>query len=190
MKARKYAAGGGPTDTKKRKTSTVISSESRAAQRAGKEAQNVRRGESAQIAKKIAKDVTSQAGYKYPPTISGRKASGDVAGQARTYKTPAKYTRGELRSQFAEEASGRGVQPIYTTGQTLGNAPGREVSTRGVKPIATEPKRPTQGGPSTAARVAMGTERAGAIERSGGTYTMVDAKKRGIKLKYGGKIKK
>ena len=193
MKAKKYADGGG-VDPKKKSKKTQAAVEKTTEQRiAASRAQGIRRGESRQIADAIVKDVLTQSGHRPNQSLAERKASGDMKGQARSYRTPAKYTRGELQEQFRRESStapNLRPTPIYTTGQTLGYAPQREVSSKGLKPIATEPKRPTQGGPSTAARVAMGAERAGAISRAGGAYTMEDAKKRGIKLKYGGKMKK
>ena len=187
MNVKKYKMGGKPIDPKKRKAAAASTAEERASARTKKEVTNRRRGESAQIAKSIAKDVVTQKGYgPGGPGVTVRKGSQDVKGSERTYSyTPQKYDRGQLREQFVAESQGRGVQPIYTTGQTLGYAPQREVSAKGLsKPTITRTPmmRQTIGG--------GGANRAAAISSAQGLATMDESRKKAIKLKYGGKIKK
>lgn len=168
-----------------------------------------RRAEDLKISEDIKKDVRSEVGpgagrpstNKGNVTLSTAKTQAISKGGDRKPDVQ-KYTRGELAAQF----SGQKQQPVYLKGETLGYAPGREISTgAGFTAKPSMPSRGVQksGAPTPAAeaakpalsaemqrRVEAGNERSRAIGKEVFDFTMEDARRRGLRLKNGGVIPK
>lgn len=168
-----------------------------------------RRAEDLKIAENIKKDVRSEVGPG-----AGRPSSNTGNVTLSTAKTQAiskdgirkpdsqKYTRGQLAAQF----SGEKQQPVYLKGETMGYAPGREISRgAGFTAKAAMPSRGVQksGAPTAAPkttrpvlsaemqrRVAAGEDKSRAIGKQNLEFTLEDARRRGLKLKYGGMMPK
>jgi hypothetical protein len=206
MKVKKYQAGGvGP----KNKAAAKPIAKTRAQEVEEAKMVKGRRAEDLKIAEKIKKDVRSEVG---PGT--GRPSSNTGNVTLSTAKTQTiskdgvrkpdsqKYTRGQLAEQF----SGQKQQPVYLKGETMGYAPGREISRgAGFTAKASTPSRGVQksGVPTPAAktskpalsaemqrRVAAGEEKSRAIGQKNFEFTMEDARRRGIRLNNGGMIPK
>jgi hypothetical protein len=209
MKARKYVAGG-PVDPKsKSKNVAGSSTKSRAQEIEESKMIAKRESEDRTIAENIKKDVRSEVGPG-----SGRPSSNKGNVTLSTAKTQniskdgvrkpdsQKYTRGQLAEQF----SGKKQQPVYLKGETMGYAPGREISRgAGFTAKASMPSRGVQksGVPTPTAktskpalsaemqrRVAAGEDKSRAIGQKNFEFTMEDARRRGIRLNNGGIIPK
>lgn len=168
-----------------------------------------RRAEDLKIAENIKKDVRSEVGpgAKRPSTNTGNVTLSTAKTQAISkdgIRKPdsQKYTRGQLAAQFGGEKQ----QPVYLKGETMGYAPGREISrgagftakaampSRGVQKSGVPTPAPKTTRPALSAemqrRVAAGEDRSRAIGKQNLEFTLEDARRRGLKLKYGGMMPK
>lgn len=165
-----------------------------------------RRAEDLKIAENIKKGITSRVGaaktYESQPrpvysrNLSEAKSE-RLTGSNRDGNPYNKYSRAELAERF----SGQKEQPIYLKGETLGYAPGREISRgAGFTAKAATPSRGVQksGAPTPAPavsaemqrRIEAGKPRSVELGKQAITFSMEEAKRKGYKLKYGGMMPK
>lgn len=170
-----------------------------------------RRAEDLKIAENIKKGITSRVGaaktYESQPrpvysrNLSEAKSE-RLTGSNRDGNPYNKYSRAELAERF----SGQKEQPIYLKGETLGYAPGREISrgagftakaatpSRGVQKSGVPTPAPKTTKPALSAemqrRVAAGEDKSRAIGKQNIEFTLEDSRRRGLKLKYGGMMPK
>jgi hypothetical protein len=210
---KKYQEGGiGPKNKKKveaAKEKTSAAYETRAQEVEQAKMVGTRRAEDLKIADKIKKDVRSEVGpgagrpssNKGNVTLSAAKTQ-TISKDGVRKPDSQKYTRGQLAEQF----SGQKQQPVYLKGETMGYAPGREISRgAGFTAKASMPSRDVQKSevPTPAAkntkpalsaemqrRVAAGEDKSRAIGQKNFEFTMEDARRRGIRLNNGGMLPK
>lgn len=134
MKAKKYA-NGGPVDPKKKKTAVEAKQDvSRAQQIEREKLVRTRGAEDRASAERLRADVRLEVGPgKGRPsgntgnvTLNQAKAAYITKSGGRPYEGPGRsyYSRGEL----ADQLSGKKMQPVYKSGETMGYATKREIS--------------------------------------------------------------
>jgi hypothetical protein len=211
MKAKKYQEGG-PVDPKKKKAVEAKKNISRGQQIEREKMIRTRESEDRAAAERIRSGVRSEVGPgKGRPsantgnvTLSMAKSQATTSAGSRTPDSRTSGTGKYTRGQLADQLSGKKMQPVYKTGETMGYAKNREISAGPgytMKPEAPKSRVAKSGVPTpspkqtglsaqTKAAIEKGKTSGAAIGKSAGEYTMDEARRKRMKLAGGGMVSK